>query len=386
MTIELPEKGFVFWTVGTGDSTSIVVTDEVVVQVDLHNLEKADDDDDPHVAIVDELVSVLPRKEDKPYLAVFVLTHPDLDHCKGFKELKSRVEIGELWFSPRIFAEYSGDLCDDAKAFKREAKRRVKKTIENNGDVESGDRVRVVGYDDLLSDEEYEDLPRSCLSVPGTSVTALDGNNLESDISVFIHAPFKDDMAGERNEQSIGIQVTLKSGDVLAKAILLGDHSYPTVKKVFEVSNEAGNQDKLEWNIFQAPHHCSKSVMYWKDEGDEEEKLKEDVLELINKASLSPGYIISSSEPIPTRDKKGANPPHAKAKRQYQTITPTDFICTQEHPNAEEAEPIIFEVTETGTQLVDTKGEKSKDERNISVIVSRERGGSGTPQETIEYG
>src|SRR5271155_1351260 len=96
----LPKQGVVFWPVGTGDSTTIVVTDEAVVQVDLHHLECSELEDDPRIPIVDRLVSLLPSVGDKPYLAVFVLTHPDKDHCLGFRELLKKVRIGEIWFSP----------------------------------------------------------------------------------------------------------------------------------------------------------------------------------------------------------------------------------------------------------------------------------------------
>jgi hypothetical protein len=39
----------VFWPIGTGDSTTIVVDDEIVMQVDLHDMDKADDDANPEV-------------------------------------------------------------------------------------------------------------------------------------------------------------------------------------------------------------------------------------------------------------------------------------------------------------------------------------------------
>jgi beta-lactamase superfamily II metal-dependent hydrolase len=134
-----------FWPVGTGDSTTIGIENKVIVQVDLHNMKCADEDDDPHVSIVDELVESLPKKDKKPYLAVFALTHPDLDHCCGFAELLDKVTIGELWFTPRIFREYTGDMCDDAIAFRKEARRRRDKTIKVGGLPDAGDRVRIYG-------------------------------------------------------------------------------------------------------------------------------------------------------------------------------------------------------------------------------------------------
>ncbi|MDV6284990.1 hypothetical protein [Rhodococcus jostii] len=42
---DLPARGAVFWPVGTGDSSTIVLDDEIVMQVDLHDLAMAQDDD-----------------------------------------------------------------------------------------------------------------------------------------------------------------------------------------------------------------------------------------------------------------------------------------------------------------------------------------------------
>lgn len=43
----LPIRGAVFWPVGTGDSTTVVVDETVVLQVDLHDMAKADDEENP---------------------------------------------------------------------------------------------------------------------------------------------------------------------------------------------------------------------------------------------------------------------------------------------------------------------------------------------------
>src|SRR5262245_14671797 len=132
--VELPSRGLVFWPVGEDDSTTVVVEsdgdEKTIVQIDLHNLERADDEDDHRVPNVDQLVEVLPKTEDgRPYLAAFGLTHADEDHCLGFAELLEKVVIGDLWFSPYILRD-EPDLCDDAEAFCNEARRRVKKNIE----------------------------------------------------------------------------------------------------------------------------------------------------------------------------------------------------------------------------------------------------------------
>ena len=77
---KLPQSGFTFWNVGTGDSTVVSIDDDHVVLVDIRHLESAEDDDDPRIPIIDYLVENLPKRDGAPYLATFVLTHPDKDH------------------------------------------------------------------------------------------------------------------------------------------------------------------------------------------------------------------------------------------------------------------------------------------------------------------
>ena len=333
MAFELPDHGLVFWPVGNGDSTSIALDSKTYLQIDLNHLEKSDDDD-ASWAVVDELSERLPEVNGRPYLAVFALTHPDQDHCRGFSKLLDKVDIGELWFTPRIFAEYNKDLCDDAEDFKKEAQRRVKKTIEAKGDPGAGDRVRIFGYSDLLKEDDYKDFPEDRLTIPGNEITTIDEKDVSDKFRAFVHAPFKDDDAGERNDTSLGMQVTLYDGDKVLRALLLGDLSYPIIKRIFEVSED----DDLAWNVLLAPHHCSKAVMYWKEEGDNEEKLKKHIVEEMDKASLKPNRVISSSNTVPSSNQAGDNPPHAKARTQYESITES-FLCTMDQD-----EPIVAEL------------------------------------------
>ena len=374
MAFSLPDIGFVFWPVGTGDSTSVCIDDETVMEVDLHNLVAADDDDDPRTPIVDRLVDLLPKRDDKPYLALFVLTHPDKDHCQGFKDLLKKVVIGEIWFAPRIFRENSNELCDDAVAFRKEAKRRVKKTIEEDGEVESGDRVRIIGYSDLLDEDDFKGFPEDRMSIPGDTITDIDGEDREDVFSAFVHSPFKDDdTASERNETSVGLRVELKttksddsddddSTTVTGRALLLGDLSYPTLRRVWDESDGHGNVDKLDYNVFLSVHQCSKSAMYEKNEEGKDEK-KQDILDDIENSAEEFAYIIASSDPIPSSNKKGDNPPHALAKARYEEIIDSGhFLCTGEHPDEDNPKPIVFELTDEGLKYVEPDEDDEDDD------------------------
>src|SRR5260370_3659002 len=123
-----PPRGAVFGPVGTGDSTTVVVDDEHVLQVDLRDMALADEPDSVHAQVIDRLAEVLPERDGAPYLSVFALTHADQDHCAGFGDLlDSEIVIGELWATPRLWREFTEDapaMCEDAKRFHEEANRR----------------------------------------------------------------------------------------------------------------------------------------------------------------------------------------------------------------------------------------------------------------------
>ncbi|AKF10014.1 hypothetical protein DB32_007163 [Sandaracinus amylolyticus] len=332
---------------GTGDSATIAIDKSTVVQVDVNHLEKAEGDDDPSLPIVDELVQMLPKKNGRPYLSLFVLTHPDTDHCRGFAELQKKVGIGELWFTPRVFTEYKGDLGDDARAFQTEAKRRVKATIDAKGTVPAGDRVRIIGYHEVLQESDYKGFPEARLTIPGNAVTEIDGADLSATFRAFVHAPFKDDIASERNDSCVGLQISLFDGEAVGRALLFGDLCYPTVKAIFDRSSE----EDLKWNILLAPHHCSKSVMFWGESEDDEEVLQQDLLDVLEQAAQPDGYVVVSSHCIPEKNEPGDNPPHAIAKEQYEIIAPNGVLCTMEYPNSEDPTVMVFTMTASGLSL-----------------------------------
>ena len=349
-----PDRGIIFWPVGTGDSTTIVIDDECVVQVDLHDMAKADDD--LAVAeVVDRLVEVLPKRDGKPYLGAFILSHADMDHCLGFSNLLEEVTIGELWATPRLWREYTEDdvaLCDDAEAFHQEAKRRVAatlKAIADGVDVASGDRIRVVGYDTDHSKHAYSELPDECLSYPGDMVSTIDGIDVSDRLEIFLHAPFKDDCAAERNDTSVALQITLKDVDGReGRALLFGDLAYETIKKIFEFSELVERPERIAWDVLLAPHHCSKKVMYVVEDGVE--VLKQDVLDLFEKhASVHSTVVVSSSE-FPSSNKVGDNPPHLIALARYEEIA-TEVLCTSEFPNVDDSQPLVFVLGENGFVL-----------------------------------
>jgi len=357
-TNELPDLGVVFWPVGTGDSSTVVVRQDVLLQVDLNDRDKADDEDTPEVPVVDLLVAALPEGTDgRPYLSAFVLTHADKDHCSGFADLLSKATIGELWATPRMWREIlddptAEDLCEDAQAFHAEVERRVeaiKKAVAAGEGVAGGDRLIVVGYDTDHEKHAYSELPDEYLSGPGKRITKVDGIDYEGRFEAFIHAPFVDDCAGARNDTSLSMQVTLTDDEGQdGKVLLFGDLAYDTIIKIFEYSEAKGRPQYLAWDLLLAPHHCSKKVMYIREDG--KDVLKTDILEAFEKHAREGSTVVASSAFIPSVDVEGANPPHRKAADRYRDYA-SRFLCTMEWPTVEDPSPVVFGVDAAGARI-----------------------------------
>lgn len=390
--MDLSKKCVIYWPVGTGDSTTLVLKPgQIVMQIDLHHMTKADGDDNPEWAIVDELVKSLPKKRNgRPYLAVFVLTHPDKDHVQGFKELLSRVDIGEIWHTPKIFRDLEKHeaLCEDALAFRKEAHRRRKAIADNPLAIKSGDRLRVIGHDDILSEEDYKKIPEDCKSRPGDSVVKVDGSDLIGHFKAFIHAPFSDDQAADRNNTSLSLNVVLWDGEKYGQFMFFGDREYPTIKRIFEATEQnSKNKPYLYWNAMLCAHHCSKAVMYWQDEGDDQERFKQDIMDYFAKYSRDgEGYIVASAHSDFT-DAHGDNPPHKKARRRYENIVKAGrFLCTHEYPSKEKPEPIVFVIDEkTGFTLSD-KRKQTQGPAALGAAVAAARGSVAPPSAQTTFG
>lgn len=374
------EPKIIFWPVGTGDSTTVVIQNGIVLQVDLRDLHSAGDADDDHAALVDRLVENLPTVDGKPYLSTFALTHPDKDHIQGFEVLLDRVTIGEIWFTPRVFIENDEELCPDAVVFKEEAERRVQEAIKSGGDLGAGDRVRLIGYDALLKEDDFVGFPEDRLTVPGNSITEIDGVDYEGDFNAFIHAPFAEETDGDRNNTSLCMQVVLGDDPSKGGVLLFGDIAYPRLRKIIDTTKKAGNEEYLAWKVFLAPHHCSKSAMYQK-EGDKE-VLKQDILDDLAEYQVDGGVIIASSEKVPSQNASGDNPPHAKAKKRYEEVADGGFLCT--HEDGEDGEPLVFDVSDGALEAPEVA--QAVAASKLAAAVDDARGSDSPPSEQVGYG
>ena len=336
---DLPDVGVAAWYVGAGDSLTVLSGHEgsgveLVLQVDLNHLSAGEDDDEPHVPIIDQLAEILPEVDGRPYLAAFVLTHPDQDHCRGFERLLDEVLIGELWVTPRIFDEYKTDLCEDATAFRKEADRRLK--AMTSGNDESGDRIRVVAPDELFDSEPYNALPKEAQSPIGSSTSMIDGHDAADAFTAIFHGPLDLGDDTDRNDTSLAMRVTLSSGSCEQRFLFLGDLAQESLTALFEEAKD----DELEFDVIVAPHHCSKRALF-NDDGDE---VREVISGLTDNAAEG-AWVVVSAPPIPASDTDGADPPHRVAWDKYGEVFGSDHqVCTGQHGSKDDPDPVVFGV------------------------------------------
>lgn len=360
-----------FYPVGNGDTNLIEFFDGVKMMQDCKFKSSTENTSDDYDVVQDLLDNKLTsKKHGLPYLNAFVLSHPDQDHCLGFsskffvgknpeknepsKEDKENklILIGELWYSPRVFMEYTDDLCEDAKTFKKEAERRMKLWKNDDEDKnKAGNRIRIIGYTD---DECLKGIPNDRITAPGDELNEIDGKS-RSAYRFFIHAPFKDDIEdGSKNETSIVMHIRIDAGNETdaGKVMLGGDAEWRVWEKIMDNTTD----DKyLNWNIFEAPHHCS--YTYFADNRDDEPN--QSSLDFLDKMKGN-GYVVSSSKTI---KKNSDNPPCQKAKNRYiEHLTEEEhFLCTSVN---ETQEPVIFEIKSDGVHLVQNNDVEDKDEQN----------------------
>jgi hypothetical protein len=348
-----------FYPVKNGDSSLIKLSDETTILIDCNITDQSKDDKAEHRFDVlnDWLSNEL--KEDSngnPFVDIFLLTHPDIDHCRGFssvffldapknypeKDEGSRlIRIDELWFTPEIFEEYHEDLNDEAKEFKEEAERRLKLHQNKDGTRnDKGNRLRIIGKSDHEKLEGLEHIT----SAPGTIIKKFNTTQ-RTDFSFFVHAPFKIDLKENenRNDTSTILQArfNIDGEDNSARAIFGGDAGWTIWSKVLEKTKDDEN---LKWDLFMAPHHCSWG--YFNTSFKENPIPKQTSLDILDK-KLKGARVVASSKKVENNDD---NPPRYEAKIEYvNKVGKDNFYCIDEHLDSDNNPyPIEFEATKNG--------------------------------------
>ena len=355
----------VFYPVGNGDTSQVILSGGRRILFDFRRTKKAEGEKSPEIDLAIKLKEEL-KSVDRDYFDVVAFTHADLDHICGsteFFELQhakeyqsaDRLKITELWVPAAMLLEEGSN--DDQKEeyilLRQEARYRL---LE-------GKDILVFSKPQSLKDWLEPKLKERGLPPNARDHLFIDagtlvpGFTLDADgAEIFCHSPFIKHCDGEadtvRNSASLIFNVRLRVDGTDFDYLEVGDSKWDDLEEVVRVTQYHGNDNRLAWDIFNIPHHCS-YLSLSDEKGDKETTPKPKVLELL-RSGKPDAYIVSSSNPIP--DTKDAytdiQPPHIQARRAYQRyldeIGGRKFLVTMEQPNANQPEPITFEVRKSG--------------------------------------
>ena len=353
-----------YYPVGNADCTLIKLDNGKTIIVDCQILEDLTDGKGKQVMfdVKADLLSEL--KKDgygRPFVDLFISTHPHDDHCKGFAgnfyhgdvadydkdKNKDEIIIEELWITPRGL---KNDLSAPAEDVRKEAKRR-RRLYDDDADFKGskGNYLRIIGYD---KDKDFDS--RYCY-VPGKTVTSVHESSLLW-LDIFIHAPFKEDVEtskkyDDKNATSIVVQFGFKIEgytDYKSRVLVGGDAEHDIWQHILDNNLD---DEKLKWNIFLAPHHCSWTFFY---DSDNKKEVMPSADAILDKQIGSYAHIVASSDEIKNDDN---NPPCYEAKQQYikkLKAGSSHFLNTATYNKVGSIpQPVVFKISETGKRLKD---------------------------------
>lgn len=353
----------IFYPVGNGDTSQIVLENGKRILLDYRHLSKSEDDEGPEINLKAQLQRELAAAR-KNSFDVVALTHGDEDHICGstdFFELRhaakyqggSRILIDELWVPAAMILE-EGEHSDRGSEFviwRQEARFRLRE----------GKGIRVFSKPNKLKawlannglplESRRHLITDAGQIAPGFSL-ADDG------VEFFCHSPFIKHVDGGddlRNDCSLIFNIRFASGSNTFDYLAVGDSTWSVLEDIVDTTLYHKNNDRLAWDLFNIPHHCSYKAL--SDDKGLHETVPKLKVDHILRQGREGSYIVSSSCPIEDTDEGRARvqPPHIQARKCYQRylreIDGGRFLVTMEEPTTTKPEPIVFLIAESGISI-----------------------------------
>lgn len=356
-----------FYPVGNGDTSQVITANDRRFLFDFCHRRVAEDDSDPRINLDEALKNEL-KQAKRDYFDVVAFSHADLDHISGstnFFELRhaakyqgnDRIKINELWVPAAMLLEEAtrDQLSDEFALWRKEARARL---LDGKGiKVFSQPEALMEWLGPALRERGESTTARDHLFVDAGQI--VDGYSLETDgIEFFCHSPFiKHCDEGDiiSNDAALVFNIRLRSDGADYDFLQVGDSTWEVIEDIVRISKTHGNLDRLCWDLFNIPHHCS-SFALSNEKGEKETEPKPLVKELLLYGKAG-SYLVSSSKPIPDSKNmyREIQPPHIQARNAYETYRKktegAKFLVTMEEPNSTKPEPLEFKVDNHGLSL-----------------------------------
>jgi hypothetical protein len=341
-----------FFPLGNADCCRIDLANGKRILFDYANMRDPESGDDKRIDLEKALREDLDASGRNAF-DIVAFTHLDEDHIKGagdffwFEHAKGyqgdeRIKMDMLWVPAAVITE-EGKKTDDARLIQAEARHRLR----------NKERIRVFSRPEALKewlqnegmtvDEVRELTTDAGQVVPGLKLA-------EDGLEFFAHSPFaspdtNDEMV-DRNLGCLIVHGTFSVDEVYTKVILGADATHELLSEIVQVTREKKRPERLEWDVFELPHHCSYAAL-GPEKGAEETEPVKDVSWLFETQGQHRGIIVSPSKPIPSDDEDD-QPPHRQAANYYKRILKEkeskDFKVTMEHPKESAPETLVIRI------------------------------------------
>ncbi len=352
-----------FHPLGNADCTRFDLADGRKLLVDYADMRNPEDPRDRRIDLPTELKSDL-RAAKRDYYDVVLFTHLDDDHCCGSGDFfwldhaakyqgEGRIKIRELWVPAAAILE---EGCQDsARIIRQEARYRLKE----------GYGIRVFSRPAKLK----EWLEKNGLTLESRAHLITDAGQLVPGFSTagpervqfFIHSPFgwrqDDNGIVDRNQDSVVFQATFLEGSRETHALFMSDINYDSIDQIVQTTRRHKREDRLRWDIFKIPHHCS-YLSIGPEKGEDETKPTPDVKWLYEAQGQPRCTMMSTSKSIPVKgsaEDKDVQPPHREAANYYKRVANMKdgaFKVTMDLPSSSKPKPSTIEITERGATLL----------------------------------
>jgi hypothetical protein len=154
----------------------------------------------------------------------------------------------------------------------------------------------------------------------------------------------------DRNTNCLIMQVSIRSGSCITKLLTTGDAVSEQFKKIVSITHHHKNDEKLAWDIFKIPHHCSYKAM--SEEKGEHITNPIAEFEWLLDQGASRGIMVSTSDIIP--DDTTTQPPHIEAYRRYKATSKKlddELIVTMEHPSKQNPRRLVITIGNNGPEV-----------------------------------
>lgn len=339
-----------FFPIGNADCCRIDLQNGKKLLFDYANMKDNSDCNDLRLDLEKELKDDLKTCK-RDYFDIVSFSHADDDHVHGLSKFfyldhasqyqgKNRIKIRELWVPAAILMEKNPP--EDVRILRQEARYRLK---QKKG-------IKIFSEPELLKswieqdkNLKYEECKKFIVEA-GNTIDSLQKDN--DGVEVFVHAPFKKqlekDVHFNRNDCSSIFHMTFYEDNKETKLMLIGDTDYEVISEIVDITKYYSNEEKLEWDIFDIPHHCSYKALN-SEKGEKKTDINEKVRELLDKGNEH-GILISCSKIIPTDD-SDKQPPHRQAMEAYKemaTAIKGEVKVTMEYPNKKNPQPLVITI------------------------------------------